>query len=970
MLGPFEVASGDSQVRVGGPRPQRLLLRLAIDVGTPVSRDSLVEAVWGDQLPDDPSRALRTLLSRLRTNLGEGVVATRPSGVLLTAEEDRTDVLRFDRLASEGSRFQTQNQPAKASQLYEEALRLWRGPVGAPHEDAPFLTAETGRLQELRTSVSDRWLSSLVEAGEFDRACAEAERLLVDDPYHDRIWASLMLALYRLGRQADALNAYRRHETQLREDLGLEPSPLLQRLELQILDHDPALEPITPRSSVQQAVSEPDVDQPTDTPLPRTGDILGRDEEINQILSALEENRLMTLVGPGGIGKTTTAIGAARMYTSGRAWFVDLSQLQSSGEVRPQLSASVLGTDDGDMEELGRALSRNRGSLLILDNCEDFVEEVGETVGQLLNHSATLKVLATSRIPLGLRDEQVLRLGGLLSPDPATITTTDDLLRFPATSLILRSAGTKEGDQLSDRDVAALARVVRYLDGLPLGLEMAGGLLEVLSPAQLEERIDTGITELRSSRRDIPERHRTLQAAVTSASDALDAPTRQVLHAAAVTSGKFSVEVIEWMQPDIDVPPALAVLKRRGLIRDTDQPARFALPPFVRDRIRSSLAPDDRRMLERRHTSYYSHLIAELHETEGDSAGQRLRGDEDNLILAIRNGMSATDGLAEAARMYQESMHHFELVGRLATLSDLTAEILAIADETEDDSIRLYLLGGASWVVDYTQTAAEGLPIAHERLDLARRLGEPLDVVRALVDLGVLLSRLGNMAEANKLHEEARSISGSEGLTRGLMATALNLGHNAILAGNTSGAIEWFAECDDLSRQLQEADFTVAAILGTAEAMTVAGDDHTAIREKLRAARSLSEDIEYPRGVVEANAGVGWIDYLDGDLEAARELLTESLATFADDGDTELAVLVCGRLAHVEWAMGRKWEGTVLLERERQVTPTCQDIKTHREIMEDRAYDDAVVSARRRLPTSLRARATLALFEELNTDRT
>jgi DNA-binding SARP family transcriptional activator len=288
VLGPLEV-EGDGR-RVSGGRLRALLARLALDAGRPVTTGRLVDAVWEEDLPADQVHALQSLVSRLRRALGDGALAAAPGGYRLDAE---VDAQRFERLAAEGHVALAAADHERAARLLREALALWRGPALADLTDYRFAAAAAAQLEDLRLAATADRVEADLALGRGDRLVGELEALCADHPLHERLAGQLIAALYAAGRQADALAAYERVRTRLSEELGVPPSPELQAAHLAVLRGEAAAPPPRPtvRSNLPAEVTS----------------FVGREPEIEQIGALLERSRLVTLVGPGGAGKTRLA---------------------------------------------------------------------------------------------------------------------------------------------------------------------------------------------------------------------------------------------------------------------------------------------------------------------------------------------------------------------------------------------------------------------------------------------------------------------------------------------------------------------------------------------------------------------------------------------------------------------------------------------------------------------------------------
>ena len=446
ILGPLDVEGAGA---LGGPRPRALLLTLLLAPNETVSPERLIDAVWPEDPPESARHALQVYLSTLRKAVGRERIVTEPAGYRIAVAEDELDALAFRRLVGEGD--------------LEAALALWRGPI----ESADPAAAE---LEALRLTVHEDQLDAELRAGRHAAALPELERLAREHPHRERAHGRLMLALYRAGRQADALAAYQTARRAL-DELGLEPGPELRALELAILRRDPKLD------------ARPRLPAPV-TPL------IGRRREVEEVASALREARLVTLVGPGGVGKTRIALQAA--HESGAAVFVDLAPVRDPALVAGHVEAAL---DDDAPEQL-----------LLLDNFEQ-VDDAAPVVGELLRGTPGLRCLVTSRRALRVYGEHVYAVEPLDLWDEAV----------PLFVARARAAGARIEPS------EAVAALCESLDRLPLALELVAA------------RAPDGP-------RDLPARQRTLAGAIAWSVDLLDPPLRDRFHALAAFAGGWDAE--------------------------------------------------------------------------------------------------------------------------------------------------------------------------------------------------------------------------------------------------------------------------------------------------------------------------------------------------------------------------------------------------------------------------------------------
>jgi len=403
--GRWRSATGRAWCGCPGAKERALLADLLVHAGRVVSADRLVEDLWGDDPPGNPANTLQGRVSALRRALGTagaGLVVTRPPGYVLEADPGQVDAARFERLVGEAGRAAGD---AAAGPL-AEALGLWRGPALAEFADQPWAQAEAARLEELRLGAVEALVELRLAAGDHTGLVGELEGLVAEHPTRERLRGQLMVALYRSGRQADALEVYQATRAVLAEELGIDPSPGLQRLQQAILVQDPALEAATPRQQPRHNLPE------------RLTSLVGRSEELREAAKLVEQHRLVTVTGPGGAGKTSLAVELARRLAAGYpdgVWLAELAALRD-----PALLGEVVAVTLGLGEEPAgpgvappavterlASFVADKGLLLVLDNCEHLVEACAGLARRLLQAGPAVRVLATSREVLGVPGEVV-----------------------------------------------------------------------------------------------------------------------------------------------------------------------------------------------------------------------------------------------------------------------------------------------------------------------------------------------------------------------------------------------------------------------------------------------------------------------------------------------------------------------------------------------------------------------------------
>ncbi len=515
-------------VDIGPVKCQALLAGLALSVGRPVPVWQLVDAVWGAAPPRTAERTLQSYATRLRKCLGTGAIARTGPAYRLDLPAEAVDVCRFERRLEAGE--------------LDAALAEWTG-VPLAGLDAPGLTPSVDALVE-------RWLGAmeadLERRVDVDPAVAISvlTELTAQHPFREGLWALLMTALYRVGRQADALSAYRTARERLVEQLGIEPGPRLRELERLVLGQDERLDAVEERGNLRR----------------RSDRLIGRGEDLERVMRALDASPVVTLVGPGGVGKTRLALAAAERF-AGERWLVELAEIGAAGDVARAL-ADMLGVKQRPGRTLPASIAAALGSrpvLVVLDNCE----HVLDGAAAVARACADARVLATSREPLRVSGEQVLAV------EPLNAAAGVELFNERAT------ATTPAFDPDAERD--AVEAVCRRLDGVPLAIELAAARVRSLSPAELLDRL--GLRLLTAGRRAGPAHHRTLRATIAWSYDLLTPAEQSLLARLSVFAGPFDLAAAEAVADDPAAP--LADLVDRSLV--LVERRRFRLLETVRE---------------------------------------------------------------------------------------------------------------------------------------------------------------------------------------------------------------------------------------------------------------------------------------------------------------------------------------------------------------------------------------------------
>lgn len=654
VLGPMTVRteSGDV-VPVPEAKVRALLADLLVHHGRPVPVDRLIDDLWGEALPGNPENTLQTKVSQLRRTLAKAEDGARalveygPAGYALRVAEEAVDAGRFARLTA---RARAEHDPRERAALLSDALGLWRGAAFADFRDAAFARAAIAGLEEQRLTALEDLAELRLELGEHTLLADELGLPAEENPLRQRLQAARMRALYRAGRQSEALEVYRELERRFAEDLGLDPGAELAALHGAILRQDPALDPgpgpvvtaaVPPAAAdaltaAPAAATAPGASRPrTNVPAPASS-LIGRQDAVDRVCALVGAGRLVTLTGPGGVGKTRLALAAATRLARADAtaagplcpdgvWFVELA---GTGGAVAETVAAALGMRDDDARDLRPADTAEDGLadtlaakrlLLVLDNCEHVIGPVAALTDRLLRRAPGLRVLATSQEPLAISGEVV---------DAVAPLAEDAAVELFAG----RAAAAAPGFALGPDNLEAVALICRRLDGIPLALELAATRVRALGVHALADRLHDRFRLLNQARRDAPARQRTLRAMIDWSWELLSPAERAVLRRLAVFSGGFTLESAEAVCAAPDAAPT------------ADPDASHVLAPDVLDLVT--------RLVDR------SLVVAAHH---GDGARYRM------LESVIAYGLERLDEAGETAgARYRHALHHTDLAERAA----------------------------------------------------------------------------------------------------------------------------------------------------------------------------------------------------------------------------------------------------------------------------------------------------------------
>ncbi len=668
LFGELEAVQDGVAVPVRGAKQRALLARLALQRGQPVSADRLIDQLWVDGEVANPANALQAQIGQLRRSLGVTAIVTSEAGYALGIRPDDLDLARFEQLVAAGRRLMEEGEAALASAALGEALALRRGEPLGEFAYAGFADLERVHLDELTLVATEARAGADLALGLHGELVGELEALCRAHPLREGLWGLLILALYRAGRQAEALRAYTEARNGLVDELGIEPGPALRELQARVLAQDPAL--TLADSEPPGAATGPTASGNLRAQL---SSFIGRDAELEQLRQAVRSSRLVTLIGPGGAGKTRLAMEAAaalRPVHRDGAWLVELAGVTDPDGVAPAaavaLGASAAGVPGrqpaGSTVELIVRHLAGRSMVVVIDNCEHVIAQAAILADTLVGAVPTVRLIATSREPLGVPGEVLVSVGGL--DPPAAVELFVD-----------RARAVRPGFVVDDRNRPVIEDICRRLDGLPLAVELAAARLRALTLATVAERLGDRFRLLTGGARTALPRQQTLRAVVEWSYELLFEDERRLFARLAVFSGGCELAAAEAVCADDKVPAdeILDVVSRlvdKSLVTATDAggETRFiqlqTLWQYGRERFDAS---GEGNAIRVRHAAHYRRMAEE--------AGRGLRGAggpmwRDRLISEAGNLRAALDWFIAAG----EADAALTLASRMAWLWWITTD--------------------------------------------------------------------------------------------------------------------------------------------------------------------------------------------------------------------------------------------------------------------------------------------------------
>jgi predicted ATPase/DNA-binding SARP family transcriptional activator len=897
VLGPLGVHTSTGAVQIRRGLPRTLLIALLLRPGQTVSSDLLIELLWGDDvLPRNPANALQIQVSYLRKVLastvpdGPSLLETRPGGYSLVVDRSDVDAHRFESAVKHLAPLETLRSTEELSAALDEvdaALALWRGDALEDVAGMDFARGEITRLDELRWAAIERRADLLLRLGRHGEAVGDLSELVHRLPLRERFREQLVLALYRSGRQAEALRAFEEARTTLADELGLDPGPDLRALARAVLRQDPSLDWTPPSSELVQRGGTPTVQvnrpsPPVTTtgriPLPLTP-LVGRDAEVTRLAELLESHRALTLTGPAGAGKTRLAIALATRQTD-PVWYIDFSPIDDPGLVGATCAAAIgvaLTPGDNADQAVADTLASLRGTL-VLDTCEHVLSGAGQLAAAVLRVAPGVHVLATSRRALGLTGEFAWPVPPLALP-PSDAVGADAITAHAAVRLFIdRALAVRPDMEVDDRAAADIAAICLALDGLPLAIELAAARADVLGPAAIRSRLADRFELLVEGGVDASERQQTLRAAIDWSFELLDDDQRTFFARLGVFAGTFDLDAaLRVAGAGLAMPlELLSSLVKQSMVA-RGGPERYRLLDTLRVYALDALAELDADDTRARHASCFT-AVAERGEVAIRGPEQlewleRFRADINNFRAALEWSLSTGD-VDQAARQAGALAWFWTLNGMLTEAIDQLERLVNVEDIPPATRARClwgYALLAAS--LGRLETARDA---GYLGADLARRGDDPLGRAYGLNAAAVAEWALGQPKLSLQAHAEAIDLL-AEAEDQWGLATCKVLQARTLFDQRDAAARQIAAEGVAHARRAGDLHVLGIALTQIAHLAIADGDTSTAVSAAVEAL-GLQERIGYTEGMVSALHVLGQAHQLGGNTAEARAVHRRALA--------------------------------------------------------------------------------------------
>ena len=747
LLGPIELHRDGERVHLPGGKTTELLVRLALEAGGTVRSERLIDELWDDEAVSTAKNTLQSKVSQLRRALGDpALVVGGSAGYSLAIEASAVDALEVIRLAELTTTLLRAGDASEAHRSGSAALALFRGEALADAGDAEWLRPHRARLDEVHAQLIEDEIAARLELGAAHELIGELEASVTRYPFRERLRGQQMLALYRAGRQADALRAYQAARAVLADELGLEPGRDLQRLESAILAQDPALD----LPERHRGRSDARSDSRAGNLRAAVSSFVGRVAELDDVCAQVSARRLVTLIGPGGAGKTRLALEAASRLGASfddGAWLIELAPVREGPDVW-SAAASALGLDDSARLD---AFVSERRILLVIDNCEHVIQDAAFVADRLLRAGSGVTILATSRERLGVTGELLYNVEPLAADDAAALFMER-----------ARAVGMVGGE---DDQAGTIARICADLDRLPLALELAAARARSLSLNDIAERLGDRFGLLTGGDRTAQPRHQSLRGVVDWSYELLFTEEQRVFRQLSVFAGGFTLTAAQVVcaggdVPSDDIGDLISNLVDKSLVKVSHHAGetRYMLLETLAEYGRGQLrAHDEERDARDRHLAW-AVRFAEDAEIAMRSAAQatwvdQTVGERENLRAAVR--WACEHGRADDAIAIVSGLAYaWYISGSIKESLPLLTAALAMNGDTSVDR-RAMAEAWAGWMTQMAGGAtAEAVERAEHAVDLARD-ASPRAFALAVGFAAMFRAFRGLSVEATELVDEA-----------------------------------------------------------------------------------------------------------------------------------------------------------------------------------------------------------------------
>ena len=858
LLGPFEVLAGGASADVGGSKRQALLAMLALRHGRVVDVDGLVDGLWGEDLPAAPRNALHHHIARLRAALGEGSIVGSSDGYALKGA--RVDAVRFEELLAETRSVLREGDASAAADVVASALALWRGPALQGLTGTAWFSAEARRLESLRVDALEEDFEVRLALGEHRELAPALRSALADNPFRERLWGQLMLALYRSGRQADALEAFQEARRVLADELGLEPGPELRRLQEAILAHDPAIAavPVVRRRR-------------GNLPAPSTS-FVGREEELGQVAGLLHAHRLVTLTGPPGVGKSRLAVETARTLEHeipDGVWLVEFAR-GGAGDALRVLAHAI---DARGSDPLARVSSRLRSAdaLVVLDACEHVLEDAARIASTLLAECSGVRVLATSREALHVASEVRLPVA------PLGVAAVDLFLE--------RAGAARPGFEADDEATALAAEIARRVDGLPLAIELAAARANVLGLAEIVSILERRAALLSDGPASDPSRS-ALQGLVEWSYDLLHGDEKRLLQQLAVHRGGASLASLAAIAiahglNEATVAYLVSALADKSIVSVSfaGGAARYDMLDTVREYVLERLAESGGvDAVRAAHAEYFATVAdearVELRRREWLRWKRRLELENDNLWAALGYALESRNS-AVAVRLGTLGWY-FALADRISEgrrFADLT---LSVTSDDAPVELRIEQLADLCYLATEEFDLSGALAAGERAAALAATAAPAWLLGFAQLMLALAVAQTGDVERAATMTHDAADVFEAAGDGWGIALSSLIRAISAAHAGDVSTVAAMATAARGHSDAIGYDAFGVPALLLEA---WVAERRQEGADAAYRRALELAGRVGFGDHAAFALVGLGANALASEDLGEAQKLQEQALST-------------------------------------------------------------------------------------------